>query len=509
MGRGGCDAARVGAPGRRARRRRARRAGQGGDVDRGRQGRRRRGDRPASKAWSTLENGELSEVYSPTSGRRACVTCSSSSPTARRSPSGRPTRRARPAGRPRSLVYRQVNTEKSRRWRITKTYVTDPARAAVIVNVRLESLTGQPYRLYALCQPGAVEHRRRRHGTQRRDALVASDAKPARPARLAPRSTRPPAATWATATAGRTCSPTTDGRHYDAPKPGNIVQTGQTALTGVGAPPADAGPRLRRTTRTALARPRTSLRSGFAASPRVRARVARVPRLRCRGHAAYAAEERSDLRVSQMVLAALEDKTYRGAFIASPTMPWAWGNNDLGTLRRRTTWRGRVTFTRRPTGCSRPVTARRPGARSTTSGPPAAARRVLPAEQQPRRGAALAEPAARRGRRPDHPRRAARSHDAGTWRHVKRAAGLHRHQGAEDLAGALGEARAATRPRPSPRRSPVWCAPPTSRARTGSGDGHALPRDGRRMAAKVKGWTVTTNGPFSAQPVLPAPHQGR
>jgi hypothetical protein len=29
--------------------------------------------------------------------------------------------------------------------------------------------------------------------------------------------------------------------------------------------------------------------------------------------------------VSVMVLAASEDKTYRGAFIASPTMPWAWG----------------------------------------------------------------------------------------------------------------------------------------------------------------------------------------
>ena len=29
-----------------------------------------------------------------------------------------------------------------------------------------------------------------------------------------------------------------------------------------------------------------------------------------------------------MILAALEDKTYRGAFVASPTMPWSWGTND-------------------------------------------------------------------------------------------------------------------------------------------------------------------------------------
>ena len=54
---------------------------------------------------------------------------------------------------PRSLTYRQVNTAHSGRWRITKTYVTDPARAAVLVDVELESLTGRPYQLYALLDP--------------------------------------------------------------------------------------------------------------------------------------------------------------------------------------------------------------------------------------------------------------------------------------------------------------------------------------------------------------------
>src|SRR5207302_2612753 len=41
------------------------------------------------------------------------------------------------------------------------------------------------------------------------------------------------------------------------------------------------------------------------------------------------AAERKLYGVSVMVLAASEDKTYRGAFIASPTMPWAWGGNTL------------------------------------------------------------------------------------------------------------------------------------------------------------------------------------
>jgi glucoamylase len=30
--------------------------------------------------------------------------------------------------------------------------------------------------------------------------------------------------------------------------------------------------------------------------------------------------------VSLMTLAAHEDKTYRGAYIASPSMPWVWGS---------------------------------------------------------------------------------------------------------------------------------------------------------------------------------------
>lgn len=35
------------------------------------------------------------------------------------------------------------------------------------------------------------------------------------------------------------------------------------------------------------------------------------------------AAERSAYTVSELVLAASEEKTYRGAYVASPTMPWA------------------------------------------------------------------------------------------------------------------------------------------------------------------------------------------
>ena len=37
------------------------------------------------------------------------------------------------------------------------------------------------------------------------------------------------------------------------------------------------------------------------------------------------AGQRTEYAVSEMVLAASEDKIHRGAFVASPTMPWVWG----------------------------------------------------------------------------------------------------------------------------------------------------------------------------------------
>jgi glucoamylase len=49
-----------------------------------------------------------------------------------------------------------------------------------------------------------------------------------------------------------------------------------------------------------------------------------APRV-CRRRSLGRPRERQQYAVSEMVLAASEDKTYRGAFVASPTMPWAWG----------------------------------------------------------------------------------------------------------------------------------------------------------------------------------------
>ncbi len=81
------------------------------------------------------------------------------------------------------------------------------------------------------------------------------------------------------------------------------------------------------TRRQALATARASLRTGLL---RVALRYQLgwhryLSSLRHAPRSLKTAGEDREYIVSQMVLAASEDKTYRGAFVASPTMPWAWG----------------------------------------------------------------------------------------------------------------------------------------------------------------------------------------
>ena len=107
----------------------------------------------AGKAWFTLQGGELSEVYAPDLGTPSLrdlqfVVSDGRTFTERETDGATHVTRLADA---RSLTYRQVST--ASRWRITKTYVVDPARAAVLVDVAFESRTGRPYDLYVLADP--------------------------------------------------------------------------------------------------------------------------------------------------------------------------------------------------------------------------------------------------------------------------------------------------------------------------------------------------------------------
>ena len=281
----------------------------------------------AGKAWFTLAGGELSEVYAPDLGtpslRDLQFVVSDGATFTERETDGAV--QSTELADPRSLTYRQVDTARSGRWRITKTYVADPSRASVLVDVTFESLTGRPYRLYVLADPALTNTGDDDRGT----GMVAWDAKNASAI-----AADPPLGRSSSGYMGASDG-WTDLRDdhrmdwsYDATQPGNVVQLAATSLTGLrrsrhltlalgfGANPGAA-------VKTSAA----SLRDGFDA---IAARYARgwhdylgaLRRPRSVGDGGLARE----YDASVMMLAASEDKTYRGALIASPSMPWVWGN---------------------------------------------------------------------------------------------------------------------------------------------------------------------------------------
>jgi glucoamylase len=279
-----------------------------------------------SRVWYTLQGGELSEVYAPDLGTPSfrdlqfAVTDS-------RTFTERETDGARHVTRmvdPRSLTYRQVSTSRSGRWRITKTYVTDPARAAVLVDVKFVSLTGKPYKLYVLADPALSNT----GDDDRGRGAAAFDATNASALRTAPRLTRTSVG-YMGASDGWTDlrdDHRMDWAYARADKPGNVVQTGATSLTG-----------LRGHRRLTLALGFASKPSGAAHTARaaLRAGFARAARRYAAGWHRYldglprprsAASIGRLYDASLMVMSATEDKTFRGALIASPSMPWVWGN---------------------------------------------------------------------------------------------------------------------------------------------------------------------------------------
>jgi glucoamylase len=282
----------------------------------------------ASRAWLTLDDGELTEVYAPDlstpSLRDLQFVVTDGKSFAEREREDATHRIV--LRDPRSLTYRQVNTARSGRWRITKTYVTDPRRSAVLVKVRLESLTGRPYKLYALLDPALSNTGNDDLGETRGHALVARDDK------LASALVSKPAATRVSnGYLGKSDGWTDlrddfrmDWTYARAAAKGNVAQIAELPVTG--------RPGHRRATLSlgfgasagaASSTAGTALRGGFRTAARRyaagwHAYLGRLPRPRS------AAGHKRLYDVSAMVLAGLEDKTYRGAGIASPSMAWVW-----------------------------------------------------------------------------------------------------------------------------------------------------------------------------------------
>jgi glucoamylase len=285
----------------------------------------------ASKVWFTLEGGELSEVYFPrldTPSYRDLqfvVTDGSSFAERERDSSTQRTVMTDP----RSLTYEQVNTDRHRRWRLTKTYAADPNRSTVAVKVHFQSLTGRRYHVYVLADPALSNDGAHDTGTCTGASLLTTGKQMA-----AAVMARPGLGSESCGYKGssdgwldlRAHDRLTHG--YVSAPDGNVVETAATSLTGTGRH-RDLTLALGFGSRAGTARSaaRAMLDAGWGSVSRGYAAGwhAYLSSLRQSPPSLVTGTERHEYAVSTMVLAASEDKTFRGAYIASPSMPWEWG----------------------------------------------------------------------------------------------------------------------------------------------------------------------------------------
>src|SRR5712691_4983369 len=276
----------------------------------------------ASKVWFTLAEGVLTEVFYPRLDIPNVQTLQFIvvSPAGVES-EGPDTIHNLQVLDSRSPTFRQINTARNGAYTITKTYITDPRRPSILVDVRFVSRNDIPYVLYAYYDPSLNNSGMHDTAWTEGQALVAADSSIA--SALVVNSGFDEMTNGFLGSsdglmqlkdAGRTT------KQYAAAKNGNVVQVARihnpktfTLALAFGKNAQDA-----------LRHARASLARGFD-------RTLREYKAGWHGYvtslARVEAKYQRQFDMSAVVLKALEDKTYRGAIIASPSIPWGGGPN--------------------------------------------------------------------------------------------------------------------------------------------------------------------------------------
>ncbi|HVF50588.1 MAG TPA: glycoside hydrolase family 15 protein, partial [Pyrinomonadaceae bacterium] len=287
-----------------------------------------------SKVWFTLRDGVLTEIYYPTvdiaNVRLLEFVVVSGSGATRRVE----TERADATHRTevidaRSLSFRQVNTARSGAWTLTKTYTTDPARHTVLVNVSFESRAREAHALYVYYDPSLNNSGMHDAGWTEQGALLASDADKA--------SALVASTGFAQLTSGYFGSESdglpelrargTLSKLYPRAADGNVVQLARVSMPAKGAQSSSTftlALGFGREPQEALRNARESLSKGFAALRESyeagwHEYIGTLRRVASKYQAQY--------DMAALVLKAHEDKTFRGAMIASLSVPWGGGAN--------------------------------------------------------------------------------------------------------------------------------------------------------------------------------------
>src|SRR5882724_1698646 len=290
-----------------------------------------------SKVWFTLADGVMTEVYYPTLDvpnvqTLQLIVVPAGGKVETESEDTIHSLKVLDNGR--SLSFQQENRAKSGAYTITKTYLTDPERSSVFVDVRFHwNLTGRcGCAVYIYYDPSL--NNSGMHDSAWRDGewLVTADADKSSALAVIPNGFDDDTNGYLGTSDGLTQLRRT-GRiaRYLRANNGNVVQTARVNL-GFGPHLGLIGSNERftfvlgfgRTSDEAVSNGQASVRKGFE---RARAEykagwhayVATVPTVE--------SKYQRQFNMAAMVLKASEDKTYRGGFIASPSIPWGGGPN--------------------------------------------------------------------------------------------------------------------------------------------------------------------------------------
>jgi GH15 family glucan-1,4-alpha-glucosidase/glycosidase len=215
-----------------------------------------------SKVWFTLAEGVMTEVFYPTIDspkvKRVHLNVHTDAGV---EPEIQDTLHKMELPSPTSLTFRQVNTAKTGEYTIAKTYVTDPQRDAVLIDVE-----------FASRKPARLSVNRDLTGKDKGNSALVTNCE-------------------------------TNPR----------VKLNCTIALGFGENVANAGVAARSSLKRGFVQARREYEAGWTTY------VSGLP--------SVDAQHQRQFNMAAMVLRALEDKTFRGAVIASPSVPWGGGSN--------------------------------------------------------------------------------------------------------------------------------------------------------------------------------------
>jgi glucoamylase len=252
-----------------------------------------------SKVWFTLADGVMTEVFYPTIDMPNVQTLQFQVVIGGKTENEiDDTVHRLELPNPGSLTFRQINRAKSGAYTITKTYITDPRRNTVLIDVDFKTQSNAQLNVYY--DPSLHNSGNHDTGWTNADALLATDGDIA--------SALVPSCGFVNASVQPTAKRVE----------GNVVQRGTLQKNQCTIALA-----FGRTTTEALETAQASLARSFGATQAEYeagwARyVSKLPRI---------AKHQQQFNMAAMVLRGLEDATIRGAVIASPSTPWGGGPN--------------------------------------------------------------------------------------------------------------------------------------------------------------------------------------